>query len=222
MASIIKRDTLEQEPQAPAAFNFQDVRERADAVLAEAHSKAEAILAAAEEQAAAIRETAKAEGIAAAQSEFEQHVETEATKLSDARCKSAIQTCEQTVARLSSNTTDWLTQWRHSTVTLATQMAEKLVRRQMAEGHGVLNVWLEEAITATRDARDMRVLVNPDDFAVAGRFLSQLAKTVPQVATAEVVPDPEIQSGGCVVRTSEGLIDQQLEVQLERLVQQLG
>ena len=44
---------------------------------------------------------------------------------------------------------------------------------------------------------------------------------IPQAAQIEVIPDPEISLGGCIVRSMHGLIDQQLETQLQRLVEQL-
>ena len=82
-------------------------------------------------------------------------------------------------------------------------------------------VWMEEAIVAMRNVRELLVLVHPDDFSVAGRFLQQLAKSIPQAASVEILPDPEIKAGGCVVRSSHGQLDQQLESQLQRLVEQL-
>lgn len=84
-----------------------------------------------------------------------------------------------------------------------------------------LRVWMEEAIAAMREVRELRVLVHPDDFAVAGRFLQQLSKSIPQAASVEIIPDPEISLGGCLVRSAHGQLDQQLEVQLQRLVEQL-
>ena len=110
---------------------------------------------------------------------------------------------------------------RNLTVELAARMAEKLVRRAMQDNEEVLRVWLEEAIIAMRDARELRILVNPGDFSVAGRFLQNLTKMIPQAALIEVIPDPEISLGGCIVRSMHGFIDQQLETQLQRLVEQL-
>lgn len=222
MASVIKQGTLNEELHAPDAFNVQDVQQRADQYMADMKIKAAEIIQQAEDQAAGIRETAKQQGLTDAEHEFTAKVESQAHQLSDARCKTAIQTCEHTVTKLTESTSAWLGNWRQQTVTLAARMAEKLVRHQMQDSEEVLAAWLEEAIAATRDMRDLRVLVNPDDFAVAGRFLTQLAKTIPQAASAEVVPDPEVSLGGCIVRNNDGLIDQQLETQLERLIDQLS
>ncbi|GAB5404154.1 MAG: hypothetical protein Aurels2KO_23850 [Aureliella sp.] len=222
MASVIKQGSIPEELKTPDAFNVQDVRQQADEYFAEIQAKASELVQQAEDEAEAIRETARQQGLKDAEAEVEKKVNEQAHKLSDARCRTAIQACERTVSNLSTSTTDWLEVWRKQTVTLATKMAERIVRREMQDNSEVLAAWLEEAIVATRDMRDLRVLVHPDDFAVAGRFLTQLAKTVPQAATAEVLPDPEVELGGCIVRNSDGQIDQQLTTQLDRLIEQLG
>lgn len=224
MASVIKHDKLTggHGLQQPQEFNVQDVQVRAREYLAEMQRQGDQIVEQAKQEATKIREAAKLKGIQEAEQELEQKVSEGAQKLSDVRCKTAIAACEQAVETLASNTAEWLGLWRKQTVALASKMAEKLVRKQMQDNDEVLEVWLEEAIVATRDMRDLRVLVNPDDFAVAGRFLQQLAKSVPQAASAEIVPDPEVDLGGCIVRNSDGEIDQQLDVQLERLVEQLS
>jgi flagellar assembly protein FliH len=223
MASILKHDILMRGgdlPQ-PVAFNIEDVQTRARDYLLEVQERAAELLHQAQQQSAQIRQQAKAAGLAEAQAQFEQQVTAAAQKLSDERCKTAIQACEKTVESLTNETTEWLALWRNQTVELAAKIAEKLVRREMRDENELLRVWMEEALVAMRDARDVRVSVHPDDFAVAGRYLHKLSKTIPQAGSAEVLPDPEIQLGGCVVRSNHGSIDQQLETQLQRLVEQL-
>ncbi len=223
MATILKGDRISQGASDTqfVAFNVEDVQERARAYLAEIQQQAAEIINQANRGAESIAQDAHKKGIASAKADMEQQIEHRAQQLSDQRCKTAVSTCEATVQKLASETTEWLTQWRNLTVQLAAQMAEKLVRRAMQDNDEVLRVWLEESIVALRDSRELRVLVNPDDFAVAGRFLQNLTKMIPQAAQIEVIPDPEINKGGCIVRSMHGSIDQQLETQLERLVQQL-
>lgn len=223
MATILKSDRLLQsnELSKPVAFNIEDVQQRARDYLKEVQQQAAAIVAAANQQASEIRSRAHQEGLASGHAEFERRVEERSLQMSDQRCKTAIGACEASVTKLSEETVGWLTHWRNMTVDLASRIAEKIVRRQMQDSEETLRVWLEEAIVAMRDARDLRVLVHPDDFAVAGRFLQNLAKMVPQAAQVEVLPDPQISLGGCIVRSMHGSIDQQLETQLKRLVEQL-
>jgi flagellar assembly protein FliH len=223
MASILKHDALLRGGEAPQpiVFNVEDVQSRARDYLFEVQQQAAELLDKARQAAAAIREEARREGLAAAEVDFEKRVAEASQKLSDQRCRTAIAACERTVEKLSHETAEWLVLWRNQTVELAARIAEKLVRREMADENELLRVWLEESLVAMRDVRDVRVIVNPDDFAIAGRFLQTLAKSIPQANTVEVLPDPEVKLGGCIVRSSHGLIDQQLESQLARLVDQL-
>jgi len=223
MATILKGDRIGQISTDAhlIVFNVEDVQERARAYLAEIQQQAMQIIEEANKKAIDIAMAAHQAGLASGRAEIDDQVERRAQQISDQRCKTAIASCEATVQQLSGETTAWLTHWRNLTVELASQMAEKLVRRSMKDNEEVLRVWLEEAIIAMRDARELRILVNPDDFTVAGRFLQNLTKMIPQAARIEVIPDPEISLGGCIVRSMHGLIDQQLETQLQRLVEQL-
>lgn len=224
MAAVLKSDTIGKESgvHVPVAFNVEDVQNRARQYLAEIQREADQLLQQAQAEAQRIRHAAKQQGLAEAESSVEQRIQEAAQKLSDQRCRTAIATCEASVAQLTQDTADWLAMWRNQTVELASKMAEKIVRREMEENEELLRVWLEEALVALRDVRDVRVLVHPDDFAVAGRFLQHLAKTIPQAASVEIIPDPDIPMGECLVRSQHGQIDQQLTTQLQRLVDQLS
>ncbi len=223
MAAVLKSEQLARGSDYPQAvvYNIEDVQSRARNYFEQIQQEAAAILAQANQDAIKIREQAKADGISQAKATTEQRIQTTAQQLSDARCKTAIATCEAAVERLTQETSDWLALWRNQTVQLAARMAEKILRREMQDHDETLRVWMEEAIVAMREVRGLRVLVHPDDFAVAGRFLQQLSKSVPQAVSVEIIPDPEISLGGCVVRSAHGQLDQQLETQLQRLVEQL-
>ncbi len=223
MASVIKFDSANDPAKTdqPREFNMQDVQSKAREYLADVQKQADQILADAKAQADGITEEAKAKGIAQAQAEVTRRVNEQAQKLSDQQCKTAVGACQSTVAKIGQSSAEWLTQWRRQTIELSLSIAEKIVRKAMRENHDLLHGWLEEAIVAAKDLRELRILVNPDDFAVAGQFMQHLAKSVPQAASAEIVPDPAVESGGCVVKSVDGTIDLQLSTQLERLEEQL-
>ena len=42
------------------------------------------------------------------------------------------------------------------------------------------------------------------------------------LAKAEIVADPKITSGGCVVESSLGVVDERLEARLERIISELS
>ena len=223
MATILKQAQLQNSgtENRLVAFNVDDVQQRAQAYLVQVRQQAAEILAAAERQAESVRSAARAAALADAQKDFTQQVEERARQMTEERIRTATATCQQAVDSLSSDTTQWLQEWRDVTIQLATSMAEKLVRQSMAHGEEPLRVWLEEALMLMRDARDVHILVHPDDFTWAGRYLQQMAKHVPHAGSAEVLPDPEVSRGGCIVRCQHGQVDQQLETQLARLGEQL-
>jgi flagellar assembly protein FliH len=223
MATILKQAQLQQSgtEHRIVAFNVDDVQQRAQAYLAQVRDQAAEILAAAQRQAESVKAAARASGLAEAQKDITQQVEDRARQLTEERIRTATAACQQAVDSLSGDTTQWLQEWRDVTIELATSMAEKLVRQSMAQGAEPLRVWLEEALMLMRDARDVHILVHPDDFTWAGRYLQQMAKHVPHAGSAEVLPDPEVSRGGCIVRCQHGQVDQQLETQLARLGEQL-
>lgn len=223
MATVLKEAQLRQSGESGRiiAFNIDDVQVRAQAYLNEVRQQAAALVAQARKEADAVSASARSLGLADAQKDVAQQVEARAKQLTEERIRMATAACQQTVDSLNNDTTRWLQEWRDVTVDLAIAMAEKLVKQSMAEGAEPLRVWLEEALTMMRDARDVHILVHPDDFTWAGRYLQQMAKHVPHAGTAEVLPDPEVAPGGCIVRCQHGQIDQQLETQLVRLGEQL-
>ena len=223
MATILKQAQLQQSgaDQRIVAFNVDDVQQRAQAYLTQVRAQAAEVLAAAQRQAEAVRTKARSDGLADAQKDLAQQVEERARQMTEERIRTATAACQQAVDSLNSDTTQWLQEWRDLTIDLAISMAEKLIRQSMEQGLEPLRVWLEEALMLMRDARDVHILVHPDDFTWAGRYLQQMAKHVPHAGTAEVLPDPEVSRGGCIVRCQHGQVDQQLETQLARLGEQL-
>jgi flagellar assembly protein FliH len=224
MASVIKFDSLAAGTSIamPLAFNVADVQSRAEQYLTEVQQQASQLLEQARQEAEKIKQQARQQAIQAAQAEVQQQIQQRAAELTDQRCKTAIAGCQQTVQQLTESMNEWLTQWRDQTIQLAARMADKLVRSQMQDNNELLRVWMEEAISALRDARELRVLVHPDDFAVAGRFLQSLMRSASPSGQVEVLPDPNVKPGGCIVKSSHGQIDQQLESQLMRLTEQLS
>lgn len=223
MATILKQSQLQQSgaDQRIVAFNVDDVQQRAQAYLAQVREQAAEVIAAAKREADSVRAAARTAGLAEAQKDLTQQIEERARQMTEERIRTAMAACQHAVDSLSSDTTSWLQQWRDLTIELAVSMAEKLVRQSMAHGVEPLRVWLEEALMLMRDARDVHILVHPDDFTWAGRYLQQMAKHVPHAGSAEILPDPEVSRGGCIVRCQHGQVDQQLETQLARLGEQL-
>ncbi len=177
---------------------------RAQAYLDEVRRQAAEVLASAQQEASTIRQAAHNQGLVDAQKEFEQQVETRARQLTEERIKLAVAASQQAVESLTKDTSQWLQEYRDVTIDLAIAMAEKLMRQSMEHGLEPLRVWLEEALMLMREAREVHILVHPDDFTIAGRYLQQMAKNVPHAVQPKCyrIRKSRVEAVSCGVNTA--------------------
>ena len=224
MASIIKSQLgVPHEPACVTKFNATDLREQALLELENAQKQALQIVEEAKAEARTIRENAKEEGCAEGRADMQSQVAELAQAMAEDECRKFLSSCEASLEELNRNTFEWLQQWRNQTVHLASKLAEKVVHQKVSEGHmEVLMGWLTDSIKMLSSDRHLRVRVHPSDFDVAGKALERIANLAPQASSAQVVTDPGIEPGGCVVDSDNGSIDQQISSQIQQLVSQLS
>ncbi len=63
--------------------------------------------------------------------------------------------------------------------------------------------------------------MHPADHDTLRGQVDRLTKELLRIGPAEIVSDPEITSGGCRIETVHGVVDQQFESQLSRIVEEL-
>ena len=90
---------------------------------------------------------------------------------------------------------------------LAIEVASRIVRERIDEGDPVAARALDEALSALPESQDLVARIHPDD--VAG-IREHLEKT-PTRAGIELVEDPAISRGGCVLESSLGTVDARVE-----------
>jgi flagellar assembly protein FliH len=101
-------------------------------------------------------------------------------------------------------------------VELALVVAGRIVEEELASCPGHVVGVLRAALAAAGTVRVVRVRVHPED-----RPLIDAAWLDESPATVEVVADPGIQRGGCVVDTAAGFVDAQPHARLEELRRQI-
>lgn len=99
-------------------------------------------------------------------------------------------------------------------VTLALEIARKLLRHQVeAEPQAVARIY-RQALEQVTMADAVMLRVNPEDLAALGDVATSVAGVLNEPGGLEVVADEAIERGGCVVETELGRIDARLETQL--------
>ncbi len=116
----------------------------------------------------------------------------------------------------------WLTHWERSALGLATAIAERVIRREVARTPEITLSLVTEALELAAGSSEVQLRMHPDDLAALGSHVEQLLAEVGRLGAAALVADAAISPGGCRVDTRHGTIDQQFEAQLARIAQELS
>lgn len=199
-------------PQASAAD-----RERAVRLLAEAEERAREIVAAAEAEAAALRAAAEAEiehwqrqlretALVEARAQLEQELAAEQRMLL-ARLRELIERAvvqEQEIRQA----------YAHLVLELAVSVAETILRREVARDDELLGRLAEAALAQVPSAPVTHLIVHPEDVERARAWVREAWNGR---APVEVVADPHVDRGSCVLGTPVGFVDARLSTQLEAI-----
>lgn len=110
-------------------------------------------------------------------------------------------------AAISAELERWCAENETELVAIAHVAVLKILGNAIGEEHGVTGV-VRQALAQAREAIQLRV--HPGDLAV----LQQQFKSDQAGQAIELVADGDVQAGGCLIRTSAGTLDAQLESQL--------
>ena len=109
----------------------------------------------------------------------------------------------------------WRQRWEQDAIRLACRIAARCLRDLPFDSTELARTLVAESLRGVRLDASCEVRLHPDDY--------QALTQDQQLSAHEVVllPDSNVEPGGCVVRTPEGVIDQQLSSQLSRVEDEL-
>ena len=201
----------------PVAFSFADLSSRADDYLATIRNEAAKIVAEALEQAEKIRRESERAGRKAAEDAIEAILEDKVAK----QMKTLRPAIDDLVARLDDARGAWQEHWEQAGIRLAVAIAERIVRRELAQRPDITLDFVREALLLANGSSQVVVKLNPSDYENLGKQAETLAASLSRLASTRVIADSTISVGGCVVSTEFGEIDQRLESQLARIAEEL-
>lgn len=217
MASIIKAGDLGSLSGTSTAFNFDDMTKHADAYVRQVREQAGKIIAEARTQAEQIRKQAEIEGLKTARATMQAQVEAEAAR----RMEQIVPALQSVVAETVTAKEAWLAKWERDGVHLATRIAERILRRELAARPELPVTLMRESLELSSSGEGVRIALHPDDLAALGPQVDTLLREMKRSGNAEVIADEAIGRGGCRIETQHGTIDQRLEAQLNRIEEEL-
>lgn len=219
MAGIIKANTSKLASQAAhgAAFNFADMGDQANAYLSQVRDRATQIVTQARSEAEQIKSKSQSEGRQAALSAAEAAIQG---KL-DEQLKQLMPALQSAAQQLVEAKDQWQRHWEQNLVHLATKIAERVIRRELASQPDIPLALVQEALELATGSQKVTLHLNPADRAALGDRVQQLAGRMVKLGPVHVIADETVDRGGCRVHTEFGVIDQQIQSQLQRIETEL-
>ncbi len=211
------------------AFNFEDLREQAAAHLEQARQDAAALVEQARQEAVKLKEQAAAEGreqgrcegLADAQKLIEQQAQQLTQQRFAEHLKGILPALQQAANGLKQERDGWLLRWERAAVELSVAIAAKLVRGELSTRPELATGMISEALQLAAGQTHLKVRLHPGDLERLGPQAEDVVKRLTACASPELVADPKLTPGGCVIDTQHGQIDARLETILERITAEL-
>ncbi len=170
-----------------------DANEEARQIVAEAQSYAEELRQSVEIEAQELRESAYQAGKEASLSEMMSYL-IESREIRD---KTFTET-EQDILRL------------------AVKLAEKIIGNEIKSDKKVIANIVSTALRNTKRQDKLTVRISPNDFTAVQEHFSLLSQSS-RSNYVDIVPDPRVAMGGCIIESEVGTVDARLETQLRSL-----
>ncbi|ACV61604.1 flagellar assembly protein FliH [Desulfofarcimen acetoxidans DSM 771] len=233
---IIKKATVSENDalhlQLRKEFAKEAARESADAevqkILSATREKAAQILEQADEKAKQITEKAQQMYEGAHQEGFEKGYREgydkayrDAREKVDAEAINVRNSAWEMLRSAEAERKITLSEIEEEVLALSVQIAEKLVAKQLdIDRETVLSI-VQEAVLLLSDRDSFIIVANPADVEIIRQNKHMFMKFLTEAAGLKIIGDPDIDPGGCRVKTERGQIDSTLESRWQILLQSL-
>jgi flagellar assembly protein FliH len=223
MTTIIKQHGAAGEDDAVrcAAFNLDDIADNAHQYLAEVRRRAEEIVKQARDEAAQLRRQAAEQGRADALKIARQNADAKANQELEERLKSLLPALAAATAEIQHSRATWRRHWEERAVHLAVAIAERIVRREIGRSPEIALDLIRESLELAAGAGRIVLRLSPRDYETLGERAKTIAADMGRSLPIEIVADPSIAPGGCLVITDLGEIDHRIQSQLARIEEEL-
>ena len=149
-------------------------------------------------------------------------VERGVEEKTNAFCESALEPLRRLTGEMAGVRHSLLKHWEENAMQIAAAIAYQTIMRDPATRREVPLDLLREALELAMNCAALKIRMNPRDVEALKEPIRAILEETGNLATADVVADPKITPGGCVVESSLGVIDERLESRLERIVAELS
>lgn len=214
---------------ATALFSMADIEQQARSILARARAEADQILADAKKAADITRNNAAKEGqqIGIAQGQREGREQAlaaaKAQTLTEQKAKltESINAFANAAKQIDAQIRTVQQAAHREVVSLALAIARRVTRTLAANDVTIAEANVREAVRLATSKASVRIAIHPSQRAALTELLPKLKMQWPTMQHAELVDDATLAVGGCKISTLGGVVDADLERQLDRIETEL-
>jgi type III secretion protein L len=107
-------------------------------------------------------------------------------------------------------------------LSLAFKIAEKIVGKQLEMDKTIIMDIVSQALQTVRQSRQITLRVNPEDAKVLKANKDAFLEKLGHGREIDVLEDKKVERGGCIIESEIGIVEAQLQTQLDRLKKVLG
>jgi len=227
--TLQKANSIKSNDDEKVVFNFNDIAAEAQALVTAARQEADEMIAEAHQKVDAIRQETQEQGH---QEGFEQGMkEGEVKGYDQALVKGReefTQMNQEAMASLKNIINEFdrvkheiICRAEQDTVLLAVAIAKKVIKKAAMLSEDITAENIKVALSFVSKPTDLVVKVNARDVDHLKTLTDEKTDVFGRFHTLRFEPDESIEPGGCIVATESGQVDGQLDVQIERIVQEI-
>jgi len=205
----------------PPGLTLEEWRDLASEIEARAKERAEAIVREAEEDAERIREAAREEGYSSGRVSGYEEGYAAGREEAGAECRAEWEhrlECLSTLCQEISHFRPALVeQYRSDIIDLVIEVARAVISTEVdRDDHRVLRV-IDSCLRKASSPSTLKIKTNIADLAVVTEAKRELAARFPGVQSIEVIDDPSVERGGCLIEMDNGFFDARIDHRLDRI-----
>jgi flagellar assembly protein FliH len=212
-----------------ANFSMADIEKQAKLILLGAKVRAEQLLTAAQHEADNLKRQAhahalvdgKREGIAKGLEEGKKLGREEALNEQRQALAQALTALTQAAEELNASRLHLESEARTAVIQLAIAIAERVTKRMGVLDPIVAQANVDEALRLVVTGTDIRIAIHPSQKDTLADILPRLQAEWPQFKHIDLIADGTLTPGGCRIFTQSGQIDADLNLQLQKIAEDL-
>lgn len=104
---------------------------------------------------------------------------------------------------------------------LAVRLAERIIRKEVKTDPEVVKNVARECLKLVEERQRICIRVHPSDWQVINEFEEEILTSTHGVKSLEIKEDDHVTPGGCIIESDSGIVDAQLETQLQEISESL-